>query len=101
MILDQPFQLNLNFRDVASCVNNTKAWKDCSLKERINIKVDNLAKKALLLAHASGNCFGGCFPMEQFCIYSSKNKVTGPPKTALDEHWGRAKSKANLLTEKH
>jgi hypothetical protein len=51
MILDHQFCLK--FLYVTSHSNDTKKLKECSLKERINIKVDHIAKKALLFAHAS------------------------------------------------
>jgi hypothetical protein len=44
MILEHPF--HLKFLYVTSHSDDTKKWKECSLKERINIKVDHLAKKS-------------------------------------------------------
>ncbi len=60
MILDHPF--HLKFLYVTSHSDDTKKWEECSLKERINIRVDHLAKKALLTAHASNQYFNGVFP---------------------------------------
>ncbi len=51
MILEHPFCLK--FLYVASHSDDTKKWKECSPKERINIKVDHLVKKALLATHTS------------------------------------------------
>ncbi len=91
MILDHPF--HLKFLYVASHSDNNKRWKECSLKERINIKVDHLAKKALLATHASNQYFNGAFPLEDFQVHTDGRKLTGPTKTSLEEHWGRAKAK--------
>jgi hypothetical protein len=91
MILDHPF--HLKFLYVVSHSNDTKKWKECSLKEGINIKVDHLAKKALLATHASNQYFNGVFPLEDFQVHTDRQNLTGPTKTSLEEHWGRAKAK--------
>jgi hypothetical protein len=44
MILEYPF--HLKFLYVASHSDDTNKWKECSLREQINIKVDHLAKKS-------------------------------------------------------
>jgi hypothetical protein len=58
----------LKFLYVASHAEDTKSWKDCSLKERIIIKVDLLAKKALQCAHVTDEFFDGQFSYEDFQI---------------------------------
>ncbi len=55
----------------------------------MNIKVDSLSKKALICAHAMDDYFDGIFPEEDFCIFVNDTKVTGPTKSAIEEHWGR------------
>jgi hypothetical protein len=45
LISVQPFRVQYKY--VQSHANNTKRWWDCALKERINIKVDRLAKEGL------------------------------------------------------
>jgi hypothetical protein len=91
MILEHPF--HLKFLYVASHSDDTKKWKECSLKERINIKVDHLVKKALLAAHTSDQFFDGVFPLEDFQIHTNGRKLTGPTKESLKEHWGRVEAK--------
>ena len=91
LILDHPF--SLKFLYVASHSDDTKQWKECTLKERINIKVDHLAKKALLAAHASNQFFDGSFPLEDFQVCTDGRKLTGPTKAHLEEHWGRVEAK--------
>ncbi len=93
-IIRQPFALKILY--VASHTNNTKSWKDCSLKERINIKVDLLSKKALQCAHVMDEFCNGQFPYEDFQIHTNHNKVTGQVKPALKEYWGRATAKTFL-----
>ncbi len=48
----QPF--HFIFKYVQSHANETKKWHNCTLKERINIKGNRLAKKALKAAHSTG-----------------------------------------------
>ncbi len=91
MILDHPFRLK--FLYVASHSDDTKKRKERSLKERINFKVDHLAKKALLATHTSNQYFDGAFPLEDFQVHTDRQKLTGQTKTSLEEHWGRAKAK--------
>ncbi len=93
-IVCQPFALK--FLHIASQANDTKPWHLCTLKERINIKVDHLAKKALICVHVTGQYFDGCFPMEDFQIFIGNVKVTGPVKPSLDDHWGKKTSKCFL-----
>jgi hypothetical protein len=73
-----------------------KSWKDCSLKQQINIKVDLLAKKALVCAHAADQYFNGQFPLEDFQIHTNGIKVTGQVKSSLEEYLGRATAKIFL-----
>ena len=58
--------------------DDTKHWSECTLKERMNIKVDSLAKLALTCAHATNEYFGGRFPDEDFRIFVADKKITGP-----------------------
>jgi hypothetical protein len=68
---------------VASDCNELKRWANCILEKRMNIKVDSLAKKTLICTHATNDYFNGIFPEEDFCIFVSDTKVTGPIKSAL------------------
>jgi hypothetical protein len=62
-------QKNLvKYKYVPSHADDSKKWKDCSLKERINIKVDSLAKKALRAAHSIKEFITSTFPHEQVWI---------------------------------
>jgi hypothetical protein len=87
-IAHQPFASK--FLYVASHADDIKLQKECSLKERINIKVDSLTKKALWYAHALEKYFDGRFPKEDFTINTNGKKVTGQIRPALEEYWGRA-----------
>ena len=75
-IIKQPFRLI--FLYVASHCDDTKLWSDCTLKEKMNIKVDSLAKVALMCAHATNEYFDGIFPNKNFWILVNNRKVTGP-----------------------
>jgi hypothetical protein len=66
LIFAQPF--HIQYRYVQSHANGTKRWRDCTLKEQINIKVNSLTKKALMEAHSTGKCIKSAFPNEQIWI---------------------------------
>jgi hypothetical protein len=59
---------HVRYKYMMSHANDTKRWQDCSLNEQIKIKVDNLAKKALMAAHSTGKCIKSAFQNEQFWI---------------------------------
>ncbi len=66
LISAQPFRVWYKY--VQLHADDTKRWRDCSVKEQINIKVDSLAKKALMVAHSTGECIKSAFPNEQIWI---------------------------------
>ncbi len=66
LVSSQTFQVQYKY--VASHADIRKKWRDCSLKERINIKVDRLAKKALKAGHCTGQYIESSFPNEQIWI---------------------------------
>ncbi len=90
----QPFTLKSLY--VALHADDIKSWRECLIKERINIKVDHLAKKALKCAHATGTFFDGQFPFEEFQISTNGVKVTGEVKPSLETHWGRTTARSFL-----
>jgi hypothetical protein len=63
------------------------------LKERINIKVDALAKKAIKAAHSSGEFIESTFPNEEVWIEMGGRKIAGSPRAELEEFWGRSTAK--------
>ncbi len=89
LVAAQPFCVWYKY--VQSHADDTKRWQDCLLKEQINIKVDSLAKKALMAAHSIGKCIKSAFPNEQIwicmggerwrvpCDPSWRNSGAGPP----------------------
>jgi hypothetical protein len=90
LIAHQPFAVC--FLYVASHSDDIKEWSECTIQEQINIKVNKLAKKALIHAHLCSTYFDENFPLEDFTIYTNR-KMTGPAKLSLEEYWGRAKAK--------
>ncbi len=98
LITHQPFIIK--FKYVVSHSDNRKDWASCTIKERLNIKVDHLAKQALLHAHLCNAYFDGCFPAEDFWVYTSGCKVIGPTNPSLKMHWGRSEAKC-FLNFKH
>ena len=91
LISTQSFKVKYKY--VQSHADDTKKWRDCSLKERINIKVDALAKKAFKAAHSTGEFIESTFPNEELWIEMGGRKITGSPRAELEEFWGRATAK--------
>jgi hypothetical protein len=87
----QPFCVILKY--VQSHTDDAKKWHDCALKERINIKVDRLTKKALKAAHSTRQFMEGTFPYKQIWITMGGMKVTGLLWLELEEFWGRLTTK--------
>ncbi len=91
LISTQPFRVRYKY--VQSHANDTKRWQDCSLNDWINIKVDRLAKKALMAAQSTDKCIESAFPNEQIWISMGGGKVTGSLKSELEVFWGRSTAK--------
>ncbi len=83
----------VKYKYVQSHADDSKKWRDCSLKEQINIKVDALAKKAFKAAHSTGEFIESTFPNEELWIEMGGRKITGSPRANLEEFWGRATAK--------
>ena len=83
----------IKYKYVQSHADDSKKWRDCSLKEWINIKVDALAKKAIKAAHSTGEFIESTFPNEELWIEMGGRKITGSPRAELEEFWGRATAK--------
>jgi hypothetical protein len=91
LVSNQSF--TVKYKYVQSHADNSKKWQDCSLKERINIKVDALAKKSIKAAHSTGEFIESTFPNEEIWIEMGGRKITGSPRAELEEFWGRATAK--------
>ncbi len=91
LITCQPFVIK--FLYVQSHSDDIQEWSACTIKERMSMKVDSLANTALLNAHTTNQFFNGLFPLDDFVISMDGQKITGPIKTSLGAHWGRAKAK--------
>jgi hypothetical protein len=66
LILCQPFVIK--FLYVQSHTDDIKDWSECTIKECMNIKVDDLAKRALIHAHATNEFFVGIYSLDDFVI---------------------------------
>jgi hypothetical protein len=82
--LPSPFQVQYKY--VPSHAGKKKKWWDCTLKERMNINVDRLAKKALKAAHCTGQYIKTTFPNEQIWITLFGRKVIGSVREELEEY---------------
>jgi predicted RNA-binding Zn-ribbon protein involved in translation (DUF1610 family) len=83
----------VKYKYVQSHADDSKKWRECSLKERINIKVDALAKKAFKAAHSTGEFIESTFTNEELWIEMGGRKITGSPRAELEEFWGQATAK--------
>ena len=69
--------------------DDTKRQEELTLRERMNVVVDSLAKQALR-ASVSGNDFiTNDFPLETVRILVGGTKVTGDALQKISEHWGK------------
>ena len=66
LINEQPGQVTMEW--VPSHQDDTKLWHNCTLKEKINIKVDRLAKAALIAAVAENVYVNSGFPGEYITV---------------------------------
>jgi hypothetical protein len=87
LITENP--LECIFRWVEGHLDDHKTWQELSLREKINVLVDKLAKKALMAAVASEEFISSCFPFEHIRVEVAGVKVTGSPKKAFIKYWGR------------
>ncbi len=83
----------VQYKYITSHADDKKKWQYCSLKERINIKVDRLAKKTLKAGHCTGQYIESSFPNEQIWITLRGTKAIGPLRSELDDFWGRSTAK--------
>ena len=91
LVSSQTFQVQYKY--VASHADNRKKWRDCSLKERIHIKVDKLAKKALQAGLCTGQYTRSSFPNEQIWITLGGRNAIGSLGAELEEFWGQSTAK--------
>ena len=71
---------------VASHQDDKKKWKDLTLRERMNVIVDKLAKLALITGIVDQEFINSDFPFEQLRLRVGGKKITGSIKTAVSNH---------------
>ena len=79
---------------VPSHQDDLKTWDQCTLKEKINIKVDRLAKASFIAAVADIVYIKIGFPGEHITIIADGRKVTGSLKKAFTQSWGSRAAQA-------
>ena len=92
LILGQPFNVVMTW--VPSHQDDQKSWGSCTLKERMNIKVDRLAKLALISGVAEQRFIHSVFPDELIRVTTGGIKVTGSLKKSFERHWGYKEGQA-------
>ncbi len=75
----------VKYKYVQSHADDSKKWRDCTLKERINIRVNALAKKSLKAGHSTNEYIESEFPYEEVSIKMGGKKITGLPRDGLEE----------------
>ncbi len=68
--------------------------ENCNTSERINDRVDHLAKLALLSGYAESKYISSNFPGEDIRIFVGQEKLTGSPKSKILDHWGYKTARA-------
>ena len=86
VINEQQFAVKMEW--VPSHQDDEKSWDQCTLKEKINIKVDKLAKASLIAAIADNVYIDSGFPGEHITVSTDGRKVTGSLKKAFERYWG-------------
>jgi hypothetical protein len=86
--LSQTF--TVKYKYIQSHADDSKKWQGCTLKERINIKVDALAKKSLKADHSTDEFIESIFPNEEIWIEMGGKKITRSPRAELKEFWGQS-----------
>ena len=84
LVLTQPFNVIMTW--VPSHQDDEKSWSSCTLKERINIKVDKLAKLAIVSGVAEQRFIHSVFPDELIRVTMGRIKVTGSLKKSFKRH---------------
>ena len=54
LVLEQPFEVTLNW--VAAHQDDRKRWSQLSIEDKINVRVDTLAKKSLITGVVEQEC---------------------------------------------
>ena len=57
--------------------------------QRINVRADELADKALIAAIAQNKFIDSVFPRESIVIQIAGGRVSGSPKDAISKLWGK------------
>ena len=83
-----------DYQWVASHQDDERSWVDLSLKKRMNVLVDELAKLALGAGVVDGKYIDRDFPFEQVRISIKGKKVSGSLRKATNDHW-------SYITAKH
>ena len=78
-----------------------KNWVQLMLKERLNVIVDGMAKKVLIVAVVEQEFILSKFPFEKMKVETNGTKVTGSLREALEHHWGYASAKKFYHSNTH
>ena len=85
LIISNHFETDYQW--VPSHQDDHTKWAALTLRERLNIIVDELAKLALAAAIADGIFIDRELPFEQVRITIRGRKVAGSLRTAINKHW--------------
>ena len=83
--MDHPF--NVSYEWVKTHQDDVKNWTQLSLNERLNVIVDGMAKKVLVVAVVNQEFISSDYPLERIQVEVDGVKVSGSVRTALEIYW--------------
>jgi hypothetical protein len=79
---------------VPSHQDDDETWGELTLRERLNVIVDKLAKLGLIAGIADDDYADCIYPYEQIRVTLKGDKVTGSLKKAFSYHWSHKEAKS-------
>jgi len=86
--------LQIEYCWVPSHQDDNKEWGELTLRERMNVIVDKLAKLGLIADIADDEYADCIYPHEQIRVTLKGDKVTGSLKKAFSNHWSHEEAKS-------
>ena len=86
--------LQVEYQWVSSHEDGNKSWDELSLREKMNVTVNKLAKLGIIAGAREGDLIDNTFPFERVRITIDGHKVGGDIKKAVNEHWSYRTAKA-------
>ena len=82
--------LEIDYQWVPSHQDEEKSCTSLTLREKVNVTVDELAKLGLISGMTDGDMINSEYPFEQIRVSTGGHKVTGSLKKASNSHWSHS-----------